>query len=332
MTRLRGQLFCEVFFIHNLNLAILNFKLIPTGKITLPPFKEASFRGAFGRTFRKLICAFPQKTRCYDCLLFDKCAFSVVFSPGAKASDQVFAKHEAIPRPFSLHIPGHRLVYDHGRELTVKITLFGRAIEYFPYIFLTIKEVGEEGFGLRDEKGQRGKYLIGQICEEIPERENRVIYAHSLPAENIPLAGFSLGGVIKDISPLRECTVHFASPLRLRKKGRLVQFVDFSLLLEAILRRLNSLGYFYGGGEIIQNHRELSALADRVSVSRCNTKFVDYKWRSGRQRTTMRLGGLKGEMKYCGDIGPFYPYLNAAEYIGVGKNITFGFGRIKIEV
>ena len=46
----------------------------------------------------------------------------------------------------------------------------------------------------------------------------------------------------------------------------------------------------------------------------------------------MRLGGLKGEMKYCGDIGPFYPYLNAAEYIGVGKNITFGFGRIKVEV
>lgn len=302
--------------------------------IKLPSFKEGSFRGAFGKIFRRLVCASPRQEKCQACLLFKKCAFSVIFSPGAVQGDEYLKNFESIPRPFTIHILNHNSCISAGEELLVKMTLIGKAKEYFPYIFLTIQELGREGFGIIKDNGERGKYEIAFVEECFPggnsEKHSVIIYREESPQKGRSVQGFSLQEIIEE-RDVTSCTVVLDSPLRLRREGKLVQFVDFRWLLRTIITRLNALSYFYGKGSIMQDYQVLLQEAEKTNVSSCNTRFMDYQWHSGRQKVNIRLGGLVGEITYRGKISPFYPYLQAAEIIGVGKNTTFGFGRIKLK-
>jgi CRISPR-associated endoribonuclease Cas6 len=208
-------------------------------------------------------------------------------------------------------------------------------MEYFPYIFLTIKEMGAEGFGIRNEDGTRGKFKIKKIVETFPGQPERIIYDYETPDICLPLQGFDLKDIASDIGGkegIMYCTVKFETPVRLKKDGKIVQFIDFRLLIRSIITRLNALVYFYGNRDIMADFNELLEEAEKVSVARCNTRFMDFKWHSGRQKTNIMLGGLVGEMGYRGNISLFYPYLKISEITGVGKNTTFGFGRIKVEI
>jgi hypothetical protein len=45
----------------------------------------------------------------------------------------------------------------------------------------------------------------------------------------------------------------------------------------------------------------------------------------------MTLGGLVGTLDLEGNLAPFAPLFRAAEILHVGKNTTFGLGRIAVE-
>jgi len=264
-------------------------------------------------------------------MLFNKCAFSIVFSPGAVEGDNFLRNFESVPRPFTVRIESTKNNIPAGGELKAQLLLIGKAMEYFPYVFLTIKELGNEGFGIRNEDGQRGRYEIKEVNESMPDGTERNIYNSESPNKWVPLKGFYLEDIIEE-AEVRTCKLKFESPVRLKKDGRIAQFADFRLLIRSIITRVNALSYFFGDRTIDTDIKELLEEADKVSVSKCNTRFIDFKWHSGRQKTNIMLGGLVGEVEYRGNISPFYPFLKVAEVLGVGKNTTFGFGRIKVQI
>ena len=320
----------EIRFI-TLKVAKLNFILRPMSNIMLRRFKEATFRGAFGKVFRRLVCAFPHQEKCQECLLFKKCVFSIIFSPGATEGDNFLKKFESVPRPFTIQIKNTKDIISTEDELKVQFVLIGKAMEYYPYVFLTIKELGNEGFGIRNKEGIRGKYEIKEVIEILPDGTERNIFNCKNPNAWLPLKGFHLKDVIEE-AEVKACEIKFETPVRLKQNGRIVQFIDFRLLIRSIITRFNALSYFYGNHLPEIDIKKLLDEAEKVNVNKCSTEFVDFNWHSSHQKTHIMLGGLIGKMGYRGNISPFYPYLKIAEVIGVGKNTTFGFGRIKVQI
>ena len=118
-----------------------------------------------------------------------------------------------------------------------------------------------------------------------------------------------------------EVTLTLKTPLRIKENGK---FVRDDINLETILRSIH--------------HRKCKLTDSKITKLNFNGKwevldknlsFVDFKRYSNRQKSKMKLGGLVGDIKLRVD-GDTYEMLKLGELIGVGKQTTFGLGRIEI--
>ncbi|NPA88513.1 MAG: CRISPR system precrRNA processing endoribonuclease RAMP protein Cas6, partial [Epsilonproteobacteria bacterium] len=62
-----------------------------------------------------------------------------------------------------------------------------------------------------------------------------------------------------------------------------------------------------------------------------NFSFTELKRFSNRQKTSMKFGGLTGVMALKNLDENTYRYLKLGELVGVGKQVTFGLGRIELK-
>ena len=51
---------------------------------------------------------------------------------------------------------------------------------------------------------------------------------------------------------------------------------------------------------------------------------------SNRINGKMDFSGLMGEVEYEGELSPFVPWLCAAQVLHIGRNTTFGMGKIEV--
>ena len=51
---------------------------------------------------------------------------------------------------------------------------------------------------------------------------------------------------------------------------------------------------------------------------------------SNRVQDKMDFSGLMGEVEYEGDLAPFVSWLSAAQILHIGRNTTFGMGKIQV--
>jgi len=124
--------------------------------------------------------------------------------------------------------------------------------------------------------------------------------------------------------------VHFLTPLRLRNRRRLVTHLTFEVLVTNILRRLTLLDQCHGDGSWQVDHKALIERSRAVQVAEDELRWFDWTRYSSRQRTKMQMGGLLGRVRFVGDLGAFMPLLRAAEVVNVGRNTSFGLGRVVI--
>jgi hypothetical protein len=52
---------------------------------------------------------------------------------------------------------------------------------------------------------------------------------------------------------------------------------------------------------------------------------------SARQKSTMKLGGLRGKITFTGDLLSFMPFLRLGTEVNVGQGTSFGLGRYEIK-
>jgi len=63
-----------------------------------------------------------------------------------------------------------------------------------------------------------------------------------------------------------------------------------------------------------------------------NLHYKELTRRSNRQKSTMNLGGLMGEITIEGLNKESYEVLKVGELLGAGKSTVFGLGKIEVEV
>ena len=133
-----------------------------------------------------------------------------------------------------------------------------------------------------------------------------------------------------DGDPVHSVEITIKTPLRLKYENKLHAELPFHILIRAMLRRASSLLSYHGNGEPDLDYRGLVERAKGVEIKRSSLRWFDWKRYSNKQDQAMLMGGMVGRVAYAGDLTEFLPLIRFCEKAHIGKQTSFGLGRIEI--
>lgn len=292
----------------------------------LPGYKGSTFRGALGHAFKQVSCAL-RREHCDSCLVKQRCAYSVCFETPVPDGAEIMRKYPNAPHPFVLEPPpDEKQDYEPGEELTVHLWLIGRAKEYLPYFVYAFDEMGKQGLG-RD----RGKVTLTRVetgagadfqCMYSEEHEQITGFPEVVDRTTIQKRVLELCD-----KPLRIC---FLTPARIKSEKHFTQSCEMKVLAAALVRRMNTLAYFFCNSAWDKTITHLLDAAESVELMESNIQWMDWTRYSSRQDTTMQLGGFVGEAVYSAAPESLLEYLCWGEALHIGKSSAFGLGKYEI--
>ena len=312
-----------------LRLARYRFVLAPIEPVSLPPYKGAALRGAFGHAFKRMTCQLPGSD-CANCQFRTGCAYSYVFATPTPADAEVLRTHSAVPRPFVIEPPlDGRTQYEPCDDLPFGLVLVGRGIEYLPFFVLAFKMLGEEGLGRT-----RGRFRLKAVWAQDPlgPWETLVYDGPSDALRNVDMtAGIAEIEQSAAMLPTEELLVRFLTPTALKHNGRIVPEPAFHVLVRGLLRRISSLYYFHCGERWAADYKRLVEQAQAVDTVESNFSWQSWERFSGKQRQRIRFGGIVGRVRYGGPLADFHTLLILGSVVHVGKGCVFGNGQYRVE-
>ncbi len=129
--------------------------------------------------------------------------------------------------------------------------------------------------------------------------------------------------------PITRIQVDFVTPMELKDIGKLVKRPEFPILFRRIRDRISALRAIYGDGPLEVDFQALGERAEAITMERCEIQVVKAERRSGRTGQIHSIGGFVGTALYRGDLKEFLPYLQAAQWTGVGRQTVWGKGEIR---
>ena len=320
-----------------LNVAIFKFNLRALEPIILPLYKGSTIRGGFGHAFRRVSCTMNNK-ECADCLLKEKCAYSYVFETPLPAGTNIMRKYRSVPHPFVIEPPPERRMgYKLDDEISFKLILIGKAIDYLPYFIYSFHELGDIGIG----KG-RGRYELKSVeafdTSDTGAKASKYIYntetkvLKSFNSININIDTDMIGHESQG-QDTKQLTINFETPTRISYNQHLTMDLEFHIFIRQLLRRLSLLSYFHCGDDKSGlNFKAVIKEAEGVKVDKQALKWYDWERYSAKQNTRMKMGGFVGEITFKGNIEPFIPMIKAGEILHIGKGTSFGLGKYEIRM
>lgn len=314
-------------------LAKYTFRLRLLDKIILPRLRTVPFRGGFGKALFEIACPYRRCTQ-DSCAARFRCVYSYIFDTPVPPDAETLSLNSHVTHPFIIEPPFNVTgVYECEDMLEMNLILIGDAIRYLPYCILAFERLGNMGIGK-----ERGRYVIEGVFTTkdedstlvFSEKDKRIINGEN----KMPFAGIMNGRKQESERWNKEKSikVKFSTPGRFEYNGELIsKGLEFHILLRSILRRLSTLVYFHCGGlRLPFDFKQLIEDAGKIKIIEEHLNWEDYERFSSRKRKRMRLGGLSGTIQYHGELMDFVPFLLLAEYIHVGKSVSFGFGKIEI--
>ena len=294
----------------------------------LPEYKGSTFRGIFGHALKKVVCALKRQD-CRDCLLRHKCLYVFVFEAPREDGETAGKKRIAAPpHPYVIEPPENTQTrYGKGESFRFNLLLFGIANDYLPYFIYAMDEMGKMGIGKQID-GKRASYMLTDVTVDnavIYKKEEGKIRKGAF-ATDLKLPTESTG----NSCPVEMLEVSLVTPLRLKHENHLEASLPFHVLTRAILRRISSLCQYHGNGEPPLDYRGLVVRAKDVDTVASSIRWVDWTRYSNRQEHAMLMGGMVGKATYRGSLAEFIPLLRFCEKVHIGKQSSFGLGKIKI--
>lgn len=126
-------------------------------------------------------------------------------------------------------------------------------------------------------------------------------------------------------TPTHWLRVHYLTPTEL--KGGDV--TNFATLLARARDRVATLSNLYGGNPFEMDFRGLTERAAGVRTVRADLHGNAAKRTSTHTGQTHSLGGVTGVVDFEGELTEFVPWLEAAQWTGVGRQTVWGKGAIR---
>lgn len=313
--------------IHSLKISRVVFELRARNRAELPSFLGSTLRGAFGHALKATACLEETRAECAQtCRQPAHCPYTYVFETQLSPHFAATKRHEDLPHPYlivppELNAPAPSRRYAVGDTFSFQLVLVGAATDHLPAAVLAIHEMARSGLGY----------------QRIPFD---VVSFHAPGASESDLntlrgATTTLGDLIAPkLESLRDATsvsLRFVTPVRIRLGGDLQSKLTFSLLVKNLGRRIESLARTHGTEPVDLNAATLTEWAADIQPIADHLTWNDLSRYSNRQRTTLKLGGLVGEISFAGPrLAEFVPFLAAGEVLHLGTATSFGLGRYEL--
>ena len=232
----------------------------------------------------------------------------VCINPSYKCDD-CFAKENCVYYDFyENNFAKFRLKINLSSKLEFKIILFEESIKEAPFIISAIYKALKE-IGITKKRIKINNFIILY--------NNEIIYDKKFKNFENKALKFEVNEYKKDF------VLKLNTPLRIKENNK---FVRNNIKLETILRSINHRYHKLKNQPIEKFSFNLSC--EEIYK---NLYFKELTRYSNRQKTKMNIGGIVGELIYKNVDKNSYKLLKLGEIIGVGKQVTFGLGDIKIE-
>lgn len=295
-----------------------------TSPAVLPEFKGSTLRGGFGHALKRIACAL-RRQECSSCLLRHTCAYAFLFEvKKVNPSESESLRSAQRPHPYVVVPPDEgKREYQPGEPLIFKIILFGQANDYLPHILCAVQDMGKSGLGKKNTL--QGKFTVEQLL-----RGSEVLFTDNIlrSRSSVPELTFEPPSNVTG----RRLRLQFLTPLRLKYANEFKKALPFHVIIRAALRRYSTLETIYGDGAPDLDFKGIAARATKIETIDSSSRWVDINRYSNRQKKAMKFGGIIGETVFQGeDIAEFLPLLNYCQQTHLGKQTSFGLGRIAVE-
>jgi hypothetical protein len=330
----------------HLRVARYRIALLSEARLALPTNPAAMLRGGLGQALKRGTCGRPSGELCQKrCELPEVCPYAFLFeSPTPPNAEVLRASHE-IPPPYLIEPPDRPpYTLEPGEPFRFGLVLFGSAIRFFPYLLAALRDLGQVGLG-----PQRIRCRLGTATFLAPGGRETVLFdasANRILSNQPSAPSAAAWAVVQSTDADRlTLTLHFLTPTRLKHADRFVAGPPpFHVVIRALMRRVSSLSYFYGGQRWEVDYRGWIGRAEQVQIADAEVRWVDWERFSTRQGREMNLGGIVGRVTYAElarsetgqstggaeGLGAFLPLLRLGELGHVGKGAVFGNGRYEI--
>lgn len=273
-------------------------------------------RSMMGKNLRSM-CCISKKSACPECLYNKTCAYSYLFETILPQDNSTLPGRNRGSHPFSF---SEKQNFNHKKQietLDFTLTLFGKAIDYLPYIYASFVRAGKDGIFK-----SRTKFEITKVCcngKDILIGENKL-------NTDFECCEWKGGENVFEQHTEKEVLVELRSPLRFKVNGKYTK--DFSAVdfMKCLYRRAKTLCQLYG--EFDSDFDEY--ISDKsITIEEKALVWRDSMHYSARQKTAMELGGSVGSFKMKGVFSDFeISLLEFAKIAGAGKNTNFGLGQL----
>ncbi len=281
----------------------------------LPHYKGSTLRGIFGRSLKRLVCVLKRQ-ECGNCLLRERCLYAITFETKNSSPPYVLEP----PLTNNTH-------FSKDDELEFHLILFGEINKSLPYIIYALKDAESLPVGKKVDGKKAGLALceVKKDGKTIYSKDDQTIHMDGLYSElKVP----SLKGSKAQEIRLK---IDLLTPLRLKFKNRLNADLPFHVLIRGVLRRITSIFSHYGEGEPELDYKGLVRRAGSVRVVESSIDWFDWRRYSFHRDQAMLMGGITGSVTYKGDLEEFIPLIELCEKLHIGKQTSFGLGKIKAE-
>ena len=289
-------------------------------------YAGGALRGAFGAALRREVCARPDDG-CGQCEGRGDCPFVRLFRTSTLNPLHAAPQRATPPAPMVLEPP---LRMDRplspGEELHMQLVLVGRAIADLGHVAAACERMGEMGLGNRRSR-------LGLLHVDFVHARGYVV-AYMPGASECAAPPFE--PTLASIAPAGQATsdgtltVQLVTPLRLRSRGRLRSDLSLGDLVDAALWRVSLLAQHHMDGPAVLDHDALCSRAQQCRVVDKHLEWIDWATDS-RSQGRLQLGGLVGHLAIEGQWQELLPLLRLAEQVHLGKNATYGLGKIVVE-
>lgn len=279
----------------------LKISLISLKRAELPPYLGSTLRGVIGQALYRT----------------DQEAYNFLYANGKKCKGK-----QDIVNPYMIIPPktcGIKNIVEQGEELNFEFILLGNAVKYAYSLVMALQNICRYGLG-----AQRYPFCLSRI---INSQDHRILWwkenYYGAGANHTKLRCYGLEDVTCAV-------VRFCTPLRIRRKGQLLTSISFLTLIRNIISRLDAITERYGGWLDKNEAERLMTLTTEIKMTKEDLRLVYLERYSNRLKEKMDLSGLLGEVEFRGKLTPFVPWLHAAQILHIGRNTTFGMGRIEV--
>lgn len=290
-------------------------------------------RSMLGKNLRQMNCI-ARQNECGTCMFNKSCAYAYIFETILSEKNNIVPGRNRAAHPFAF--TRNDKCTGEMNKFNFTITLFGRAIEYLPYVYASFLRAGNSGIFK-----ERTRFVIPKLevyGKNILINEAQIDTENELSEIEFVFSKFSNDDGTQNVFE-GEILVELKSPLRFRVNGDHAYDFCADDFFKCLERRVKSLIALYG--EAGENQSDKDFIAEpgkkfnkkkcQVHISEKDLYWQEYTHYSARQKDVMQLGGLMGSFKLAGIFSETEMFLlETAQTVNAGKNPGFGFGQIEI--